>query len=78
MCLTSQVEISSGPQNVVPVKWISVVVPRVSYQSDGDQQWFPECLTSHVEISSGPQSVLLVRWRSVIVPRVSYQLSRDQ
>ena len=33
----NQVEISSGRQGVLQVRCISVVVPRVSYRSSGDQ-----------------------------------------
>ena len=36
-CHSSQLEISSGPQNVLPDRWRSVVVPRMSYLSSGDQ-----------------------------------------
>ena len=70
-CLDSYVDISSGLQSVFPVRWRSVVVPRVSYESGGDQYWSPEFLISKVDISSGPQSVLPIRWRSVVVPRMS-------
>ena len=36
-CYPSQLEIIYGLQNVLPVKWRSVVVSRVSYQSGGGQ-----------------------------------------
>ena len=63
-CPFCQMEVSSGPQGVLPVRCRSVVAPRVSYQSDGEQYCFLECLTSQVEVK--------------VVPRVSYWSGEDQ
>ena len=60
------------------VKYVSVVVLRVSYQSDRYQKWYSECHTSETGVSSCTQSVLPVRQVSVVLLRVAYQSYRCQ
>ena len=66
--------INSGTQSVIPViyvsvvvlsvilvRQVSVVVLRVSYQSDRCQKWYSEWHTNLIGVSSGTQSGIPVR-----------------